>query len=223
MSIDPGAAAGIALAVLVVFAYLISRFIYIVHQAEGKALLYLRCNYRSIRKDRLYQQTCIISTTMNQYIGIVLEKFGVFNRILTPGIHFVVPFIEVPRKFSWKKTVIKDGTLRDEECITSKIDMRESVFNFQPMRVFTNDTVELEVHPIMYFTIVDVKKAVYEVDDLATSIIAFAQTQLKDTFGTMAFQHAIQAQDEINSNMRLNIGQRVKNIFVRHSVILKSD
>ena len=54
-------------------------------------------------------------------IGIVLEKFGTFNRILSPGIHWVWPFIEIPRKFTWKRTLIRDGVLVDEEMTTTRL------------------------------------------------------------------------------------------------------
>ena len=103
----------------------------------------------------------------------------------------------------------------------------------------------------MYYTIVDVRKAAYEIDDLAGeygynivisfsfeflglglvspssaqfslwysnvhvcvwcntgAINAFAQTQLKDVFGSMTFAQAIQAQQQINDNMKLNMGQK---------------
>ncbi len=89
-----------------------------------------------------------------------------------------------------------------------RIDMREAVFDFVKYRVFTNDTVELQVHAIMYYTIVDVRKAVYEVDDLAGAITGFTQTQLKDVFGSMSFAKCIQSQQEINDHMKANVGQK---------------
>ena len=32
---------------------------------------------------------------------IVIERLGRFDRILTPGLHFVVPFLERPREILW--------------------------------------------------------------------------------------------------------------------------
>ena len=50
------------------------------------------------------------------------------------------------------------------------IDLRESVFNFQEQQVFTKDTVLVDVDAVMYYKIVDVKKAVYEIDDLQVAL-----------------------------------------------------
>ncbi len=45
--------------------------------------------------------------------------------------------------------------------------------------MYTKDTVLVEVHALMYYSINDVRKAVYEVDDLDNAIQGTAQSQLK--------------------------------------------
>jgi regulator of protease activity HflC (stomatin/prohibitin superfamily) len=64
--------------------------------------------------------------------------------------------------------------------ITShRIDLRESVFNFLQQEVYTKDTVLLDVNALMYYSIFDIKKAIYEVEDLQGALSNTAQTQLK--------------------------------------------
>lgn len=146
---------------------------------------------------------------VHQAEGIVIERLGEYHRILNSGLNFIVPFVDQPRAFVWKRTFIDaNGIVRTEESSKIRIDLRESIFNFTRYRVFTKDTVELEVNSLMYYTIQDINKAVYEVDDLAGAIDAFAQTQLKDVFGSMTFSQAIQAQEQINDHMKMNMGQK---------------
>lgn len=79
-----------------------------------------------------------------------------------------------------------------------RVDLRENIFDFQTQEVYTKDTILLDVNSIMYYRIVDVCKAVYEVDDLPSAITNVAQTQLKEVFGSMTFQECMTSQDQIN-------------------------
>jgi len=60
----------------------------------------------------------------------------------------------------------------------------------------------------MYYRIFDIKKAVYEVDDLNTAISNVAQTQLKEVFGSMTFSDALAAQSRINMHMKEAFSER---------------
>jgi regulator of protease activity HflC (stomatin/prohibitin superfamily) len=76
------------------------------------------------------------------------------------------------------------GRIVDETSTHSRVDLRESLFNFvrqarrtllearkyefkcSPQDVYSRDTVLLEVACVMFYRIVDIRKACYEVDDL---------------------------------------------------------
>lgn len=95
----------------------------------------------------------------------------------------------------------------DEITTSTRIDLRESVFNFLPQEVYTKDTVLLDVNAIMYFSIYDIKKAIYEVDDLQGALSNTAQTQLKEVFGNMTFGEALQSQNRINDHLASEFGR----------------
>ncbi|CAE7363552.1 qmcA [Symbiodinium sp. KB8] len=143
---------------------------------------------------------------VQQAESISIERFGRFDRILAPGWHCVVPCVEAPRNFSWRRTSINQGQLRDEIINDYRVDLRESVFNFLPQEVYTRDTVMLQVNCVMYYSIQDVRKAIYEVEDLTTAVSNTAQTQLKEVFGGMTFQEALCSQESINLHMKRNFG-----------------
>ncbi|KAF2075035.1 hypothetical protein CYY_003645 [Polysphondylium violaceum] len=139
---------------------------------------------------------------VHQAEGIVIERLGRFHKVLDSGINFVIPIIDSPRQFTWRKTFINSaGTVSDEIKTSTRIDLRESVFNFLKQEFYTKDTVLLDVHALMYFRIYDIKKAIYEVDDLQGALSNTAQTQLKEVFGNMSFTEALESQSQINDHL----------------------
>ena len=65
-----------------------------------------------------------------------------------------------------------------------------------------------------YYRIFDVKKAVYEIDDLQAALCNTAQTQLKEVFGNLTFTEALQSQTQINAHLHEAFGK----IFSRWGV-----
>eukprot|EP00003_Mantamonas_plastica_P002792 TRINITY_DN121_c0_g1_i2.p1 TRINITY_DN121_c0_g1~~TRINITY_DN121_c0_g1_i2.p1 ORF type:complete len:148 (-),score=18.05 TRINITY_DN121_c0_g1_i2:336-779(-) len=45
---------------------------------------------------------------VHQAEGMVIERFGKFQRVLNSGMNWITPFVEAPRSFTWLKTEI-DG------------------------------------------------------------------------------------------------------------------
>lgn len=129
----------------------------------------------------------------------MIESFGRFNQVLGPGLHLIIPIVQTPRPFTWVQTVMnRNGNILDNLYSNPRIDTRETLFNFSRQEVYTKDTILLDVNSLMYYKIVDVKKASYEVDDLRGAIVNVAQTQLKEVFGRMTFQECMTSQDQIN-------------------------
>lgn len=46
---------------------------------------------------------------VNQTEVMLIERFGKFQKILKPGIHFILPFAEAPRHIHWRHLVIPPG------------------------------------------------------------------------------------------------------------------
>lgn len=91
----------------------------------------------------------------------LVEKLGKFNRILEPGIHFIIPFTERVRI----------------------IDMREHVIDVPPQEVICKDNVVVTVDAVVYYQILDPVKAAYNVSDFLMAIIKLAQTNLRAIIG----------------------------------------
>ena len=51
----------------------------------------------------------LTSCALLQTEVMVLERFGRFKRILTPGLHFVIPLVDTPRECHWMYIDARSG------------------------------------------------------------------------------------------------------------------
>lgn len=135
---------------------------------------------------------------------IIIERFGRFDRILTPGIHFVIPFIEATRQVFWSDIMAVDNKryYRSLRVIT-RIDLRESVYDFPKQNVITKDNVTMEINALLYYQITDPKAAMYEVVNLPEAIEKLTQTTLRNVIGSMDLDESLVSRDRINEKLRV--------------------
>lgn len=62
------------------------------------------------------------------------------------------------------------------EMKKERIDMRENVMDFEPQPIITRDNVQLEVHPLLLFRLIDPVRVAYETFDLAHAVEKLVQT-----------------------------------------------
>lgn len=141
---------------------------------------------------------------VRQAEAIIIERLGRFERILTPGLHFVVPFIEKVRSVVWTFIVLVEGRRYQRfSRVISRIDMRESVYDFPKQNVITKDNVTMEINALLYYQITDPKAAVYEVNNLSEAIEKLTQTTLRNVIGSMDLDESLVSRDQINEKLRI--------------------
>ncbi len=87
---------------------------------------------------------------VNQAEVIIIERLGKFDRILTPGLHLVTPFIERPRRVLW--SYVNEGDNNRYNRVTrlfERLDLRESVYDFPRQNVITKDNVTMEINALL--------------------------------------------------------------------------
>src|SRR5690606_30679799 len=89
----------------------------------------------------------------------------------------------------------------------SRIEMRESVYDFPRQSVITKDNVITEINAMLYFQIVDPIKAVYEISNLPDAIEKLTQTTLRNVVGEMDLDETLSSRDTINSKLRAVLDQ----------------
>ena len=132
---------------------------------------------------------------VSQSETLIVERLGKYNRTLNAGINVILPVIEKAKETIARR---QDGRL----IATSRIDMREQVYDFDKQSVITKDNVMTEINALLYFQIVDPMKAVYEIQNLPVAIEKLTQTTLRNVVGEMELDETLTSRDTINSKLR---------------------
>jgi regulator of protease activity HflC (stomatin/prohibitin superfamily) len=110
----------------------------------------------------------------------VVERLGKYDRTLTPGLKFVVPFIErVAYKHSLKEVPLD---VPSQVCITK-------------------DNTQLQVDGIIYFQVTDPMRASYGSSNYVFAITQLAQTLLRSVIGKMELDKTFEERDAINAHV----------------------
>ncbi len=134
---------------------------------------------------------------------VIIEFLGKYSRTLESGLNFIIPVIESPRGVSWKITQKGfDGQTYSYIKERTKIDLRESVFDFPRQSVITKDNVSISINALLYFQIVDPKSAVYEIQNLPEAIEKLTQTTLRNLVGQLDLDETLVSRDKINVELR---------------------
>ena len=132
---------------------------------------------------------------VSQSETMIVERLGKYNRTLNAGINIILPIVEQA-----KETIVRrqSGAM----ARSSRIDMREQVYDFDKQSVITKDNVMTEINALLYFQIVDPMKAVYEIQNLPVAIEKLTQTTLRNVVGEMELDETLTSRDTINSKLR---------------------
>jgi len=110
----------------------------------------------------------------------VVERLGKFDRTLTPGLSFLVPFVaRVAYKHSLKEVPLD---VPSQVCITK-------------------DNTQLQVDGILYFQITDPMRASYGSSNYIVAITQLAQTTLRSVVGKMELDKTFEERDHINAGV----------------------
>ena len=141
---------------------------------------------------------------VRQAEAIIVERLGRYDRTMGPGLHIVMPFLERPRGAVWSFLRSIDGKRYHKfvEYVT-RIDLRESVYDFPKQNVITKDNVTMEISALLYYQITDPKAAVYEVSNLPEAIEKLTQTTLRNVIGAMDLDQSLVSRDYINEKLRI--------------------
>jgi regulator of protease activity HflC (stomatin/prohibitin superfamily) len=108
----------------------------------------------------------------------VVERLGKYDRTLTPGLSFVIPFIDrVAYKHSLKEVPLD---VPSQICITK-------------------DNTQLTVDGILYFQVTDPMRASYGASNYIVAITQLAQTTLRSVVGKMELDKTFEERNAINA------------------------
>lgn len=124
----------------------------------------------------------------------VVERLGKYNGTLTPGLNFLMPFVD---KVAYKH-VLKEIPLdiASQVCIT-------------------RDNTQLQVDGILYFQVTDAMRASYGSSNFIVAISQLAQTSLRSVIGKLELDKTFEERDIINAQVVQAIDEAALNWGVK--------
>ncbi|KAB2873387.1 MAG: paraslipin [Ideonella sp.] len=108
----------------------------------------------------------------------VVERLGRYDRTLTPGLKFVIPFVE---------------------RVSYKHSLKEIPLDVPSQVCITKDNTQLQVDGILYFQITDAMRASYGSSNYVLAITQLAQTTLRSVIGKMELDKTFEERGAINA------------------------
>lgn len=134
---------------------------------------------------------------------VIIERLGKYEKMLESGLNFIFPILEAPRGMAKRVTQRGlDGMVYSYSKEVSRIDLRETVFDFPRQNVITKDNVTITINALLYFQIMDAKKAVYAIANLPDAIEKLTQTTLRNLVGQLDLDETLVSRDKINQELR---------------------
>ncbi|MCL2134921.1 MAG: paraslipin [Candidatus Bathyarchaeota archaeon] len=117
---------------------------------------------------------------VNQYEKGLVEHFNAYEKTVEPGLRVIVPFVEK----------------------LYRVNMREQVIDVPPQAIITEDNVVVTIDAVIYYQIIDAKRALYEIEDFELAIVTLAQTTLRNIVGEMSLDITLTSREKINIDLR---------------------
>lgn len=125
----------------------------------------------------------------NQWERAIVLRLGRFKVLRGPGLFVIVPIIDT---------------------IPYWIDIRVITSSFKAEKTLTKDTVPVDVDAVLFWKVVDPKKAAMDVADYRAAISWAAQTALRDVIGKTILADMLEGRDRISAALGKIIDERTE-------------
>ncbi len=117
---------------------------------------------------------------VNTGYNYVMERFGQFYKILEPGWHLTIPFVDFIRK---------------------KVSVKQQILDIAPQNVITKDNVNISVDNVIFYQVSNAKDAVYNIESYVQGIMYSTITNMRNILGDMTLDEVLAGRDLINSKL----------------------
>lgn len=125
----------------------------------------------------------------DQWSKAVVLRLGKFRSLQGPGLFAIIPLIDT---------------------IPYWIDIRVLTSSFKAEKTLTKDTVPVDVDAVLFWKIVDPKKAALDVADYQSAISWASQTALRDVIGKTMLSDMLEGRDKISDALQKIIDERAE-------------
>jgi len=125
----------------------------------------------------------------DQWEKVVILRLGKFRSLKGPGLFLIIPIID---------------------AIPYWIDTRVITASFKAEKTLTKDTVPVDVEAVLFWKVLDPKKAALDVADYQSAISWASQTALRDIIGKTMLSDMLEGRDKISNELQKIIDVRTE-------------
>ena len=125
----------------------------------------------------------------DQWEKAVILRLGKFHVIKGPGLFWIIPVID---------------------AVPYWIDTRVITTTFNTEKTLTKDTVPVDVDAVLFWKVIDSKKAALDVADYRSAISWASQTALRDVIGKTMLSDLLEGREKISEELQKIIDQRTE-------------
>jgi regulator of protease activity HflC (stomatin/prohibitin superfamily) len=137
---------------------------------------------------------------LREYERAVVFTFGRFQRVMGPGLVFLIPFVQ--------------------EMV--RVDLRIKVIEIPSQDVISKDNVSMKVDAVLYFNVSDAEHAIIKVQDFMPATVMLAQTTLRAVLGQHQLDEMLSERTKLNEDVQSMLdaqtetwGIKVSNVEIR--------
>ena len=116
----------------------------------------------------------------------LVERLGKYRKTAEQGFHWIIPVVE--------KMV--------------RVNVTENMVDVQPQKIITRDDLNATVDAVVYFRVMDPKRAIYNAENYKVQISSLARTTLRDIIGKMTLTEANSKRDVLNQQLELELDRQ---------------
>ncbi len=135
---------------------------------------------------------CLLAVAVkvaSEWDRAVVLRLGHFRSLSGPGLFVIIPIIDT---------------------IPYWIDIRVITGSFKAEKSLTRDTVPVDVDAVLFWKVIDPKKAALDVADYQSAISWASQTALRDVIGKTQLSDMLEGRDKISAELQRIIDQRTE-------------
>jgi len=125
----------------------------------------------------------------DQWEKAVVLRLGRFQSLRGPGLFFIIPIVDT---------------------VAYWIDIRVITTSFTAEKTLTKDTVPVDVDAVLFWKVLDAKKAALEISEYKSAINWASQTALRDVIGKTMLSEMLEGRDKMSDKLQKIIDERTE-------------
>jgi regulator of protease activity HflC (stomatin/prohibitin superfamily) len=121
----------------------------------------------------------------------VVERLGQFYKVLEPGWHLTIPFIDFVRR---------------------RVSTKQQILDIEPQNVITKDNVKILIDNVIFYKIMNAKDAVYNIENFKSGIVYSTITNMRNIVGNMTLDEVLSGRDILTLSLVITLWGSISSI-----------